>query len=105
MAISKLPGGGVHGGTCFTVTDMSQGELKVVIQVTHVEDDSFDEEKNPSKYTLSGAVNAKESSGTQTTGKKRSRDEAMPEPILRSDSVGSDGNGQATSVSKRAKVL
>ena len=105
MAISKLPGGGVKDGTSFTVTDLSQGTLKVTIQVVHVDADSFDEKKNPDMFEISGAMDFAKQGAKRARESEGEEDEAI---VLVKPAEGSFVAGSSTlanSTAKRRKVI
>jgi len=62
-----MGGGGIRDGSIVNVEDFSQ-DLEVQIVVEHVDEDSFDEEKNPSKFVIGGG-------GAVKKTKKRARSE------------------------------
>eukprot|EP00938_MAST-03A_sp_MAST-3A-sp1_P003262 g3262.t1 len=51
--LSEMGGGGIVDGAIVNVEDFSQ-DLEVQIVVEHVDEDSFDEEKNPLKFMIGG---------------------------------------------------
>ena len=65
-----MGGGGIIDGAIVNVEDFSQ-DLELQIVVEHVDEDSFDEEKNPLKFVINGGG----SSSVATKPKKRARSE------------------------------
>jgi len=51
--LSALGGGGIKNGRVITVEDFSQ-DNEVNILIVHVDEDTFDEKKNPMKFVISG---------------------------------------------------
>ena len=56
--LCDLPGGGMQDNSSFTVTDLTQGDLKATIQVSHMDEDEFDEDKFPDKFQVIGGISS-----------------------------------------------
>ncbi len=112
--VCNLPGGGMTDNCSFTVTDLSQGDLKATIQVVHTNDEDFDEEKFPEKFEVSGTPSIKKStSSSETTGDvSENRKRKAEELDQRSASVVNmddeivivDGPNDIESIPKKAKI-
>ena len=57
----------MQDNSSFTVTDLSQGDLKASIQVVHTEEDDFDDDKFPDKFQIIGASSLSSSSNSSSS--------------------------------------
>ena len=54
LVLSACPGGGIHDGSIFALTDFSQ-DLDITVLVRHVDDSSFNDEENSEHFSIIGA--------------------------------------------------
>jgi ubiquitin-like 1-activating enzyme E1 B len=89
--LCDLPGGGMQDNSSFTVTDLSQGDLKASVQVVHTDEDDFDDDKFPDKFQIIGASSLRSSSSSKS---KPNDNEKMQESKKRKakDAEGGDSD-------------
>lgn len=101
-ALNKLGGGGIRDGTIVHVEDFSQ-ELELEIVVQHVSEDTFDEEKTPLKFHLSGKTKKAQPIAT-TTSVEGSKTDDSEDDVARKAKRKAERAASPLEVTKKCRV-
>ena len=93
--LCEMGGGGIVDGAIINVEDFSQ-DLEIQVVVEHMDEESFDEEKNPQKFIVGGKIQGKKrtrSDGSEND-KSKSNDKRIRLDIetKEEDNAGGDDN-------------